>query len=145
MSQYPLHSTPQSRLRRLALLLAGAVSCSESTAPPSSCDGPITVNVALTTSVKFGWSPACGVTNLTVTMVAATSADERAIWGFHVPEATPTGPAISYGVSPAHATVWQGPEALEVGETYRVTVMVLVGGDVEVANGSATFTWFPPD
>jgi hypothetical protein len=81
-----------------------------------------------------------------VTTVSSTPGEEeRAVWGVTVSEQLPLGPGITYGTSPERAQVWIGPETLGVGKTYRVTIMYTVGGDVVVASGQATFTWWPPD
>jgi hypothetical protein len=133
-------------VQAFSLTVAGLIACRDSTAPPAPCTGAISVNVAGSAQPSFVWSPACGISLLTVATVPASSNDvERAIWGFTVPERAPVGPGINYGKSPRNATVWRGPEALAVGKTYHITVMYTVGGDGVVASGGATFTWFPPD
>jgi hypothetical protein len=71
--------------------------------------------------------------------------DERAVWGWTVPEQRPVGPTILYGHSPDEATVWMSPEPLDAGREYRVTVIQTVGEDVRVASGARTFRWFLPD
>jgi len=67
------------------------------------------------------------------------------VWSFTVSEQSPVGPGVVYGKSPRGATVWAGPESLAVSKMYHVAVTYTVGGDVAVASGGATFTWFPPD
>lgn len=126
-------------------VLALLVGCIDSTAPPRPCDGDIGLIAITTTPVRFGWSPACGVSSLTVTTVEASPVDERVVWGWTVPEQEPVGPTIIYGANPRDAAVWAPAEPLDVGTEYRVTVMHTVGGDVVVASGTTTFTWFPPD
>jgi hypothetical protein len=125
-------------------LLALALACSESTAPPPPCQGPIEISAG-DVPLRFSWSPACGISALSVVEVADAPANERVVWGFTVSEQYPVGSAIRYGAPPDGASVWQAPESLDAGSTYRVTVMMTVGGDVMVASGSATFTYWPPD
>jgi hypothetical protein len=134
------------RMRLRALWLLSALSCGESTAPPAPCDGPLTVTVTHTLQPRIGWSPHCGVSELIVVAVPASSSEaERVVWGFTVSEQAPLGPDLTYGLKPRNSSVWKEPEALVVGKTYRVTVGYTVGGDVLVSGGSASFTWFPPD
>lgn len=125
--------------------LACAIACGESTAPPPACDGAINISVAITLPPRFDWSPACGVSSVSVATVEPSPLDERVVWGFAVPEQRPIGPPVVYGARPSGATVWTGPEPLEVGKQYRVSVMYTIGGDGVAASGERTFTWFPPD
>jgi hypothetical protein len=127
-----------------SVLAATALACSESTAPPAPCDGPIDVLVG-DTPVRFQWFPGCGVSAVTVVEVAGGGGNGRVIWGFTVPEDSPVGSGIRYGTAPEGANVWHAAESLEVARTYRVTVMMTVGGDAVVASGTATFANFPPD
>jgi len=130
----------------LSLFMGVCLSCSDATAPPAPCSGPLTVVVASSSQPILKWSPTCGASELSVTRVPANSSEvERVVWGFTVSEQSPVGPGIVYGVSPKNATVWTAPEVLDVGRTYRVTVAYTVGGDVVVGSGTATFVWFPPD
>ena len=123
-------------------LLATSFACRDATAPDP-CNGTIEVAVAATAEPNFTWSPRCGISALAVTAVAQI--EEEVMWGFTVSEQAPVGPAIIYGHNPKGADVWTGPKPLSVGKTYRVHVAYTVGGDVLVASGSTTFTWFPPD
>jgi len=126
-------------------LLSALVACRESTAPDP-CSGALAVNVSGVAQPIFTWSPACGISALSITTVPSTQGEaSRAVWGFTVSEQLPLGPGITYGISPERANVWTGPESLGVGKTYRVSIMYTVGGDVAVASGEATFTWWPPD
>lgn len=133
--------------RALRLLAAAALpACSDSTGPPVPCSGEIPVTVATTTEVRFSWTPRCGISRVAVTALAdEPGEEERIVWLFTVAEERPIGPPVTYGESPPGATVWVEPEGLELGEPYRVEVMLTVGGDVLVASGESDFTWFPPD
>ena len=134
--------------RRLpALWAAGALlACTEATEPPASCTEDIVVSVATEAIPRITWTPECGVSELVVTTVPTAAPEEaRTVWGFSVPEHSPIGPVVTYGTSPAKATEWTAPEPLVIGEVYRVRVAYTVGGDVLVAAGETTFTWYPPD
>lgn len=104
------------------------------------------MQVSYAPTLRFSWSPACGMSSLSVTEVRdPLSSFMNVVWAFNVPENAPVGPGILYGSAPRNATVWAGPQALEVGTQYEVTVLYTVGGDVVSARGSAVFTWYPLD
>jgi hypothetical protein len=132
------------RLRFLSVTLVVLLGCGDSTAPPPPCEGAIDVRAG-SFPLQFSWLPACGISALTVTTVAASPIDERVIWGWTVSEQHPVGPGIVYGFSPDGADVWAEPEELGMGTEYRVLVRYTVGGDVVVASGSRTFYLFLPD
>ena len=128
------------------VLLAAIVSCRDPIAPLTACDGQIEVSVGFGNRPSFAWTPNCGISFLGVYAVTSTSGQlGTAVWGFNAPEDEPIGPNVTYGAAPARASVWTGPEPLEAGKTYRITVWYTVGGDVVVAEGTTTFTWWPPD
>lgn len=130
----------------LTICAAALLSCSDATSPPEPCSGDIELSIATGPAPRISWTPACGVSQVALTSVPDAPGDPaRTIWGFTVPERSPIGPAVTYGESPRSASVWADPESLEIGVPYRVRVAYTVGGDVLVASGEATFTWFPPD
>ena len=113
---------------------------------PEGCVGSVQVGVRSEPTPTFEWSPRCGISALTVTaVVGPADVPEDPVWGFHVPEESPLGPGVAYGEAPSRAHVWAGPETLDIGARYRVTVVYTVGGDVVSGGGEATFVWFPPD
>jgi hypothetical protein len=123
-----------------AALLLTTPGCSDTTSPKA-CGGTVQVAVLRLPNPIFTWSPACGVSSFqVVTVPSAPGAMEESVWGFTVPEQSPIGPAVTYGIAPAGATVWQQPSALLAGGTYRVRVMQTVGLDVVVGNGERVFT-----
>lgn len=125
--------------RVLAPLLA-ALSC-RGAVSPEGCARDVEVSVARGANPVFSWSPGCGISSLSVVTVPSTSGvSEEAVWGFTVPERTPIGPTIRYGIAPAGATVSTQPRALVAGATYRVLVMQTVGGDGVVGSGEGLFT-----
>ena len=127
--------------RVIAPFLA-ALSCrGPSSVSPEACNRDVQVAVVPGANPVFSWSPACGVSSLSVVTVPSTAGvNEESVWGFSVPEKNPIGPAIQYGIAPAGATVWTKPHALVAGATYRVRVMQTVGGDVLVGSGERLFT-----
>jgi hypothetical protein len=133
-------------IRTVSILvaLAGTICCADATAPAAPCNGPIDVTVSTAATPTISWTPACGISLLTVSAVTALPESET-VWGLTVSEQHPIGPAITYGDNPRGADVWVQPQSLAVGQQYRVWVAYTVGGDVIVASGSALFTWFPPD
>jgi hypothetical protein len=119
-----------------------ALSCRETSAvSPEACNQDVQVAVVPGASPVFSWSPACGMSSLSVVTVPSTpGVNEESVWGISVSERTPIGPAIRYGIAPAGATVWTQPHALVAGATYRVRVMQTVGGDVVIGRGERLFT-----
>jgi len=127
---------------RVIAPLFAALSCSgPSSVSPEACNRDVQVAVLAGANPVFSWSPACGVSSLSVVTVPSTSGvSEELVWSFSVPEQNPIGPTIRYGIAPAGATVWTQPHALVAGATYRVRVMQTVGGDVLVGSGERLFT-----
>jgi|GEM_PF-1723259 len=125
--------------RTTALLLTG-LSCSRTTAPEG-CVRNVQVAVLTYAGPMFSWSPACGISSLSVvTVPPAPGVSEESMWAFSVPEQRPIGPGVLYGAVPAGATVWTQPRPLVVGASYRVRVMQTTGGDVVDGSGETVFT-----
>jgi hypothetical protein len=121
-------------------LAAGLTSCRDSTAPVAPCHGAIDVTVSLAPQPRFSWSPACGISLLWVATAPVSAGDvETVVWSFRVPERTPIGPQIRYGVLPKGADGSPAPP-LVPGREYIVRAMYTVGEDAAVASGSARFT-----
>lgn len=132
-----------SPLATISAVLLAALGCSEATAPVSRkpCSGPVDVAVSKDTTPVFAWAPACGMSDFWVVTVPSSPAEtEEVVWSFSVPEQTPVGPGIRYGIAPDGITYWTHPRALIPGTQYRVRVMQTVGGDVVVAGGEKVFT-----
>jgi hypothetical protein len=120
----------------VASLLALAT-CDSPAAPE--CQGDIDVSVTHGLRPIISWSPRCAVSSLTVNTVPRTNSLPESVWGFSVPESDPIGPAIIYGAVPKNASYASAAVPLQRGMTYRVTVMLTVGGDGIVAYGEHTF------
>jgi hypothetical protein len=130
-----------SYLTRSTALLVATLSCRGTTAPTQGCVQNVQVAASTEAIPNFTWSPACGMSNLSVvTVPSAPGVAEESMWGFTVPERTPIGPAVRYGTAPAGATVWTQPRALVPGATYRVWVYHTVGGDGLLGSGKLVFT-----
>jgi hypothetical protein len=127
---------------RVTALLLTALGCSgTSSVTPDGCVQNVQVAVLPGTNPVFSWSPTCGVSSLTVVTVPSTpGVSEESMWGFSVPEQSPVGPGIRYGVAPVGATVWTQPRALVPGANYRVRVIQTVGGDGLLGSGERVFT-----
>ena len=124
----------------IALFLA-AQGCDRSSVAPEGCLRNVQVTVLPGADPTFAWSPACGMSSLSVvTVPPAPGVVEEMMWGFSVPEQSPIGPAIRYGRAPGGATVWTQPRSLVTGATYRVRVMQTVGGDGLLGSGEGVFT-----
>jgi hypothetical protein len=107
---------------------------------PPGCNRDIGVTVSPGAVPTFSWTPNCGISMLVVTRLPATGRPtEETMWGFTVPERSPLGPGIRYGEAPLGVNVWTPPQLLQVGATYRLRVMLTLGGDVAVASGERTF------
>ena len=129
----------------LAIGCCSLIGCSSmSSAPhPAACIRSVTVTVIssfATTAPRIGWTPRCGVSNLTVTTVPFPGAAPAVMWGFSTPENAPIGPSVTYGETPEGAVAWPAPQPLVRGTRYRVTVMYTVGGDAITGWGEETFT-----
>jgi hypothetical protein len=136
-------------LGRLAIAAIVAIlpNACEGTAPQpvEPCLGTVVVGLRYE-PLRFEWSPACGISWLSVAALPQTpEGAERVVWSFHVPETALVGPGVSYGEAPDGAHVGSGPEPLVIGARYRVAIAYIVGGDVVTGSGQLTFTWFPPD
>lgn len=116
--------------------------CAEGTAPiyPDPCSGPLQVSVAAGVTPTISWSPNCGISQVVVSTATVSPAQEVTVWAFSVSEQQPVASGLTYGKAPKRATVWQAPQALVTGTTYRARVIQTVGQDVQVAGGSATFS-----
>jgi hypothetical protein len=124
-----------------ALILTAPACSGTTSATPEGCIRNVQVTVLPGANPAFAWSPACGMSSLSVvTVPSAPGVNEETMWGFSVPENSPIGPAIRYGSPPNGATVWTQPRALVTGATYRVRVMLTVGGDGLLGSGERVFT-----
>ena len=126
----------------VAALVLTAAGCSGTTsATAEGCIRNVAVTVLPGTNPAFAWSPSCGMSSLSVvTVPSAPGINEETMWGFSVPKNSPIGPAIRYGSAPNGATVWTQPRALVRGATYRVRVMLTLGGDGLLGSGERVFT-----
>jgi hypothetical protein len=117
------------RLLAAALLIAGGneFSCS---APPtaitfSQCSGTkVIVNVATGPVPIYTWSPSCGVSALMVSRESGGAA----LWTVSGTSSTenPILSGVQYGRTPPQARTVAGPEELQSGVRYRITVSRLV-------------------
>jgi hypothetical protein len=127
---------------RVTALFLTTLGCSgTSSVAPEGCVQNVQVAVLPGTYPVFSWSPACGISSLSVVTVSSTpGAIEESMWGFSVSEQSPIGPGIHYGTAPVGATVWTQPRSLVAGATYRVRVIQTVGGDGLLGSGERVFT-----
>src|SRR5438046_3011135 len=92
----------------VSALLLTVIGCSAtSSVTPEGCTRNVQVTVL--PGPVFAWSPACGMSSLSVVTVSSAGANEQSMWGFSVSEQKPIGPAVAYGSAPAGATVWTQP------------------------------------
>ncbi len=125
-----------------AALLVTALACSDASGVgPKACEENVRVAVAPEATPLFFWSPACGISSLSVeTVQLDPGGPVEFVWGFSVPENTPVGPWIRYGEAPSRAIMPVPAQPLVKGTMYLVRVSQTVGGDVLVASGEAVFT-----
>jgi hypothetical protein len=84
---------------------------------PTRCSDPVSVHVS-GSPPKISWTPACGMSSLSVFRDTAT--DPRPpVWWVEA-YATPFGPPIRYGDRPAVSQEMIPPEALVSGKAYKV-------------------------
>ena len=123
-------------------LLVTAFACEgASTIGPPGCVQNVQVAVTSEATPLFTWSPACGMSGLTVeTVPSSASGSAEAVWAFFVPESNPVGPSIRYGQAPSGANVSVAARSLVAGTSYRVRLAHTVGGDGLLGSGEALFT-----
>ena len=129
---------------RIAVMLAATlIACTEPTKHPAGCHGDVALAVGVTDQGPglplFGWSPACGISLLSVETVPPAGGAAVLVWQLTAPEAAQIGPAIVYGRVPRGATEVHAAQQLHSGVAYRITVMSTVGGDAVVGSGTITF------
>lgn len=125
----------------IALTLSVVGCDGTSSVTPDGCIQNVQVTVLPGANPAFVWSPACGMSSLSVvTVPSVAGVSEETMWGFSVSEQSPIGPAVRYGRAPDGATVWSQPRSLVSGETYRVRVMLTLGGDGLLGSGEGVFT-----
>jgi len=118
------------------------LACDSPTKPIMGCLGDVPIAISSSAAgLRFGWSPPCGITTLTVSTVPAPGASPVQVWSFNAPEQTPIGPSITYGLTPRGATAPHDAVRLVHGLSYRVSVAYVVGGDGLAATGDEIFTY----
>ena len=124
------------------VLLATAFACEgASTVSPPGCVQNVQVTVAAESTPLFSWTPACGISFLSVVTVPSNAGGSvETMWSFSVPENDPFGPGIRYGQAPTGASVSVTPRPLVAGTTYRIRVLHTVGGDGLLGSGETEFT-----
>ena len=111
----PMTRTSFYATRVIAPLFAVLGCRGPSSISPEACNRDVQVVVVTGANPVFSWSPACGVSSLSVVTVPSTpGANQESVWGFSVPEQNPIGPAIRFrsvralGFSPDGASVLTG-------------------------------------
>ena len=124
-------------------MLVSIPACNDSPTHPVGCSGSVTINVRPSLdpsgTPQFDWSPRCGITNLTVIVLPVGIGDPAVMWDISAPENSQIAPPVTYGHVPRGATGGFGPEPLQAGSTYRVSILSIVGGDVIDAQAEKTF------
>lgn len=131
---------------RVGIILSAAlIGCTDPTKHPALCHGDVAVVVGLLEEGPnaglpvFGWSPACGISFVSVETVPAAGGAGVVVWQLSAPESAPIGPSIIYSRTPRGATELHAAQPLQTAVTYRVTAMSTVGGDGLVGSGTITF------
>jgi hypothetical protein len=82
----------------------------------------------------FAWSPSCMVGQISVEALGASAgAPSRTIWSIF-----DVNNSVTPGIELGQRTT--ATEALQDGQTYRVTIGVIIGGDAIAVVGTRTFT-----
>lgn len=127
----------------LLATMALVQACNDSPTHPVGCSGTVTINVsqslAPSGATQFDWSPRCGITNLTVIVLPNGIGDPAVMWDISAPENSEIGPPVIYGHVPPGATPGFGPQPLQAGASYRVSILSTVGGDAIGAEANKTF------
>jgi|SRR5690349_6961061 len=134
------------RLEHAAFVVACvSFACDSPTKPVMGCVGEVPIEISspreATPGLRFGWSPACGISTLSVSTVPAPGASAVQVWSLTAPEQKPIGPSITYGVTPRGATSLRAAVPLVHGVTYRVSLAYVVGGDAIAGRGEEIFTY----
>jgi hypothetical protein len=134
------------RFEHVAFIVCCAtIACDSPTKPITGCLGEVPIEISSSRQVamglRFGWSPACGISTLTVSTVPAPGASAVQVWSLTAPEQTPVGPSITYGVPPRGASAPHAAVPLIHGLTYRVSIAYVVGGDGIAGSGQEIFTY----
>jgi hypothetical protein len=105
-------------------------SCTPAPLETEGCNTPIAINVSAGLNPRIDWTPQCGITHLVVTAVGSEGLPGVLAWSFSAPERAPVRPSIPYGELPSGA-ILEGPtRPLVSGTTYRVSLEMIVGGDI---------------
>jgi hypothetical protein len=90
----------------------------------------------------FSWSGGCGITEVAVYREPYVRFGvNQFLWGVQaLDERVAVGSPIWYGMVPPRARSLGEPTALEPGQSYRVVIYAVVGGDAVAGSGEAVFT-----
>ena len=114
--------------RRIALfcvaLGAAFLACSDPAAPVPECESISSLQVSAGLVPTFTWSPSCRVGEIAVTLLTnAEGTQGRDVW-FVRDAMNPIQSGIAFG------QLRDAVEQLQPGQNYRVSVSVIIGGDV---------------
>ena len=85
------------------------------------CTGEVAVSVSSGVTPTISWSPACGAMGMQVLSAAQGGA---AIWYIATSDGTNRmGSPVTYGRTPANATVLVAPQRLVVGQSYLAVIL----------------------
>jgi hypothetical protein len=125
----------------IGMLVCSTVACGHSSAPLETlrpCEGPLTVTVSSGMPPSISWTPRCAVNRVLVDDPTLGVDRFPSNWGVTLTTGQ-FGPPVEYGIAPDGASTIEPPRPLEVGRTYRVTVL-RADGTTALSSGSATFT-----
>ena len=102
------------------------------------CNTSVEVRISADETPRIDWSPACGMNHVVVRAARSDGQGGQVFWAFSAEDGL-VGPGLWYGVLPP-GTVSEGPtRLLQPGTAYRVSVEMIVDGNVITGQGAATF------
>ena len=102
------------------------------------CQTSVEVRVVADITPRIEWSPACGMNHVVVRAARSDGQGGQVFWAFSAENGL-VGPGIRYGVFPP-GVISEGPtRVLQPGTAYRVSVEMIVDGDVITGQGAAIF------
>lgn len=102
------------------------------------CQTAVTVRVSSDDTPRIDWSPSCGMNHVVVRAARSDGQGGQVFWAFSAENGL-VGPGVRYGVLPPGG-VTEGPtHDLQAGIAYRVSVEMIVDGNVITGQGFSTF------
>lgn len=121
-----------------ALLIVAGLACGSTGPSLPECTGPVSITATTGAHPRFTWTPSCQLEGV----VVALPGPGAVLWSVSsTTQRNTIAPGVTYGRTPAQATVGTAPGVLTIGASYTVTLFWLDdghGGSIQSA-GSVAF------